>query len=75
VSWAHSAIDSKYTFEMRGLWKVENEFMGGPFISYSVLDQEKSKILHLYGFVYAPKLNKRNYIRQLDAILRTAKLI
>lgn len=58
-----------YACEMRGLWKVENDFMGGPFISLTVLDPSKKRVVTVEGNVYAPKNNKRNYIRQLEAMI------
>ena len=67
--------DSTYVYELRGLWKVENDFMGGPFISYSIYDAERSRIIALEGYVYAGKLNKRNYLRQVDAVLRSVKIV
>jgi hypothetical protein len=55
--------------ELRGLWNVKGDFMGGPFVSYTMLDTTSNRVLYLEGFVYAPKYNKRNYIRRLEAIL------
>ena len=62
-------LNNRYTAELRGLWKVEGDFMGGPFISISQLDEKQNRVVTVEGFVYAPKYNKRNYIRQLEAIL------
>lgn len=58
-----------YACEMRGLWRVENDFMGGPYVSLSVLDASQKRVITVEGNVYAPKNNKRNYIRQLEAII------
>lgn len=58
-----------YASEMRGLWRVENDFMGGPFVSLSVLDASKKRIVTVEGNVYAPKNDKRNYVRQLEAMI------
>lgn len=55
--------------ETRGLWEMENDFMGGPFISHSFYDKEGKNIIVLEGFVYAPKYDKRNYLRQIESIL------
>jgi len=55
--------------ELRGLWNVEGDFMGGPFVSYAILDTNSNQILYLEGFAYAPKYNKRNYVKRLEAIL------
>ncbi|MGE4289493.1 MAG: DUF4837 family protein [Salinivirgaceae bacterium] len=67
-------LNGTYTAELRGLWKVEGDFMGGPFISISQLDESKNRVVTVEGFVYAPKYNKRNYVRQLEAILYSLKL-
>ncbi len=55
--------------ETRGLWEVENDFMGGPFISHSFLDPSGKDVIVLEAFVYNPKSEKRNYLRQLESIL------
>ncbi|MBC8005129.1 MAG: DUF4837 family protein [Verrucomicrobia bacterium] len=60
---------NNYASEMRGLWRVENDFMGGPFVSLSVLDVSKKRVVTVEGNVYAPKNKKRNYVRQLEAMI------
>ncbi|GAB4291728.1 MAG: DUF4837 family protein [Marinilabiliales bacterium] len=60
-----------YTCELRGLWEVENDFLGGPFISFSKIDKQRNKVITVEGFVFAPSQDKRNYVRQLEAILYT----
>lgn len=67
-------LNGSYAMEYRGLWNMKNDFMGGPFIHYSFVDEQKGQIIHLDGFVYAPKFNKREYLRELEAILKTAKI-
>jgi len=61
--------NGNYASEMRGLWRVENDFMGGPFISLSVLDASRRRVVTIEGNVYAPKNDKRNYLRQLEAMV------
>lgn len=63
-----------YASEMRGLWRVENDFMGGPYIAISVLDAANQRIINAYGFVYAPSKDKRNYLRQVEAMIYSLKL-
>ncbi|MBO4557237.1 MAG: DUF4837 family protein [Bacteroidales bacterium] len=55
--------------ELRGLWEAYNDFMGGPFTSQSFLTPDNQNIVTMDAFVYAPKYDKRNYLRQLEAIL------
>jgi len=67
-------LKGKYTAELRGLWKVEGDFMGGPFVSISQLDEYRNRIITVEGYVYAPNNNKREYIRQLETILYSLKI-
>ena len=55
--------------ETRGLWEVYNYFMGGPFVSHSFYSKDGQYIIVLDGFVYAPKYDKRQYLRQVEAIM------
>jgi len=61
--------------ELRGLWKVENDFMGGPFVSFTFSNEKNNKITHIDAFVYAPQFDKRDYMRQVEAILNTLEKI
>ncbi|MDA3890606.1 MAG: DUF4837 family protein [Salinivirgaceae bacterium] len=67
-------LNGKYTAELRGLWKVEGDFMGGPFLSISQVDEVNDRLITVEGYVYAPKFNKRDYVRQLEAILYSIKI-
>jgi hypothetical protein len=59
---------------MRGLWKLEHDFMGGPYISLSVLDPARKRVITVEGDVYAPKNNKRNLLQQVAAMIYTLDL-
>jgi len=62
-----------YSVFIEGLWRLEGDFMGGPFISYSFPDKENKKIICCDAYIYCPKKDKRNFIMQLEAIIKTAK--
>ncbi len=61
--------------ELRGLWDLENGFMGGPFVSHSVYDARRGRIVTVDGYVYHPNQKKRVKIRQLEAIIYSMELI
>jgi len=67
-------VKNNYSAEMRGLWKMEKDFMGGPFINLSVLDVSGNRVVVLDGFVYAPRFDKRNYLRQVEAMIYALEL-
>ena len=55
--------------QVRGLWEVENDFMGGPFVSHSFYSPDGEYVIVAEAFVYAPKYDKRQYLRQVESIL------
>ncbi len=67
-------INGKKAIETRGLWRMENDFMGGPYVNYSIIDKKNNRMIVGEGFIYAPAIDKRDYMVQLEAILRTIKL-
>lgn len=55
--------------QLRGFWEVYNDYMGGPFVAHAFYSQDGKDIIVLEGFVYAPKYDKRHYLRQVESIL------
>lgn len=60
-----------YAKEIRGVWKLRNNAMGGVFLSYLILHEPTQKLYYIHSFVFAPNQAKREKIRQLEAILHT----
>lgn len=71
---AVTTMNGQYALKMRGLWRVENDFMGGPFIHTTGLNTQTNELVAIEGFVYYPKEKKRELLRELEAIMATAKL-
>ena len=61
-------------FETRGKWEVKNDFMAGPFLNYAIIDEKKNRLLVIEGFTYAPSVNKREFIFELEAIAKSLKI-
>ena len=68
-------FNGHYSIKTQGLWKMAGDFMGGPFVSYSILDEKKNRIVTVDGFLYAPTDDKRDLLRQVEAILLSTKLL
>ena len=66
-------IGGKSAAEVRGIWEVHNYPMAGPFLTYIINDKENNRKLVIEGFTFAPATNKRDYMFQLEAILKTIK--
>lgn len=60
--------------EVRGLWRVEGDFMGGPFVAHVRLDTERKRVVVAEVFVYAPDHPKRNLMRGMEASLYTWRM-
>ena len=72
VDYYPSSLNDKYCGILRGLWRMEGgDMMGGPFVSYARVDEANKRVIVTEGFVYEPQKNKRNYIRRIEASLRT----
>lgn len=67
-------LGGKYTGEMRGLWEIAGDVMGGPFVSHTRLDEANQRIITAEAFIYAPEKEKRNMLRKMEAALYTLKL-
>ena len=67
-------LDGKKAFETRGKWEVKNMYMAGPFLSYTVVDKANNRLVVVEGLTYAPSINKRDYMFELEAIMKTLKI-
>lgn len=74
VQYTPITVNGKYCGEMRGLWKMVGDMMGGPFVSHVRLDEKNNRVVVVEGFVFAPETDKRNFIRRIEAALYTLRL-
>jgi len=68
-------LDKKYCIETRGIWDVYKDFMGGAYINYTFVDPKNNRFYMIDGFVYAPKYEKRDYLLQIEAIIKSVKTL
>ncbi|MCD4746980.1 MAG: DUF4837 family protein [Bacteroidales bacterium] len=66
-------FNDNFSIETRGLWMIHGDFMGGPFINYTLVDEKKNKVITLDGYVYAPNSDKRDLLLQLESIFYSLK--
>lgn len=64
-------IDNKPTYEVRGVWEMKGYTGAGPFITYAIEDKINNRYLVADGYVYAPSLEKRDYVFELEAIIKS----
>lgn len=69
-----TTIEDKKAYETRGKWEVKNDFMAGPFLNYAIVDEEHDRLLVVEGFTYAPSVDKRNFLLELEAIAKSVQI-
>ena len=62
-------LEGRLWVELRGFWDVKNDFMGGPFVSYTTVDTTTQRVFTIDCYVYSTKNHKRNYMRELEHLL------
>lgn len=63
----------QYAVRLQGLWKLNKYTMGGPFVSYAMVNETSNRLCYIEGFLYSPGDSQREFMRELDVILNTFK--
>lgn len=61
--------NGRFAILTRGLWRVEGSIMGGPFLNLTIYDDKNQRVVTAEGFVFAPKFDKREYLREIEAMI------
>ena len=69
-----TVLDTKPTLETKGMWEVKNAFMAGPYINYAIKDNINKRWIVAEGFAFAPSVEKRDYMFELEAIIKTISI-
>ena len=67
-------INGLYAVETRGLWRLEGDFMGGPFVNYLIADTARRRLIMVDAYLYSPRKPKRDLLLQMEAVARSFKL-
>lgn len=70
-----TTLAGKPTIEVKGMWEMKNFAMAGPFVTYFIKDEENDRLLVLEGITFAPSVDKRDYMFELEAILKSVEFI
>ena len=66
-------FNGRYALMTQGLWRFNDQSMGGPFISYTFYDEETRRIYMLDASILAPKYLKKSLLQQVDVLLHSFK--
>ncbi len=67
-------IDGLFRAEIRGLWEMTKDMMGGPFVMQAFVNEETNMVVVAETFIFAPEKNKRNLMRTMEASLYTISI-
>lgn len=68
-SYKRVVVNGREWIEMRGFWDVEGDYMGGPFVSYTTVNEATNEVFTIDCYVHSPKYGKRNYMRPLEHLV------
>lgn len=63
-------LADQYCIEHRGQWKTFGDFMGGPFVSYTLTSPDNQYLITLVGYVYSPRFDRPTYLHR-DFLMQT----
>lgn len=66
-------FQGRFAIRMKGLWRMNDYSMGGPFTSYLFYEETQKRIYFIDGAVFAPKYEKKKLIQDLDVMISTFK--
>lgn len=64
-------FNGHFAVESRSLWMISDASRGGPFVSYTIVDQEAGLVYYVEGYVDSPGTKKKTFVRELEAMLST----
>ena len=53
---------------------MTNDMMGGPFVMQAFVNENTGMVVVVEAYVYAPEMNKRNLMRNLEAAFHTISM-
>ena len=66
--------DSLKGLSVKGLWKIQNAFMGGAFVAHYLQDTLNDRGLAVEGFLFNPGEDKRNSLQELEWLISDFKI-
>lgn len=64
------SLDGRVAYETRGTWRLRDSFMFGPFVNYIIVDSSRKRIVFLDGFCYVPSGDRRDFMHELESIIK-----
>ena len=63
--------NGRTVMRISGMWQMEGDMMGGPFVSHCILDSPTRRVVVAEAFVYAPDYDKTAMMNRLEKAVQT----
>lgn len=64
-------LNGRRTYELRGIWVMSDQSMGGPFVSYVMYDEPQKRLYFMEYGQFSPKYKQRRFVYQFDVMARS----
>jgi Domain of unknown function (DUF4837) len=74
-SFSKTSIYNHLAYQTTGAWEFSNESITGPYINFSIKDAKRNRFLVIDGFIYNTIKNKKEFMQELEIIIRNTKIL
>ena len=74
-SFHSTEIQNNLAYEMRGSWEFHNDFMTGPYLNFAIKDNKRKRFIIIDGFAYNPIHSKKELLFEMEAIIKSTKIL
>jgi hypothetical protein len=68
-------IQKNLAYEMRGNWEFHKDFMTGPYVNFAIRDNKRKRFIIIDGFAYNPVHSKKELLFEMEAIIKSTKIL
>ena len=68
-------IQNNLAYEMRGSWEFHNDFMTGPYVNFAIKDNKRKRFIIIDGFAFNPIHTKKELLFEMEAIIKSTKIL
>lgn len=68
-------VQKNLAYEMRGNWEFHKDFMTGPYLNVAIRDNKRKRFIIIDGFAYNPVHSKKDLLFEMEAIIKSTKIL
>ena len=68
-------IQNNLAYEMRGNWEFHKDFMNGPYLNFAIRDNKRKRFIIIDGFAFNPIHSKKDLLFEMEAVIKSTKIL